>query len=198
MDLAAVYNRTVAKAEKVAEKFGTPRVYADPEELLQKEKLDFIDIITEVPAHAPLVYLAAKYKVATICQKPMAPDYETAQKMVAACNEAGDSIFCPRKLPLADPGSGAEKGHRPGAYRPAVPGAVSISARARAICLGKPAVTQVVEASDRGRSGQPSARPGPLLFWRGSEYLLPAPAHPRRHRRRRRGLDNAQDGTGHL
>ena len=60
VELVALWNRTVAKAEKVAEKFGGPRVYNDPEKLLQREKLDFIDIITEVPAHAPLVYLAAK------------------------------------------------------------------------------------------------------------------------------------------
>jgi predicted dehydrogenase len=93
VELVAVYNRTVAKAEQVAQKFKAPRVYGDPEELLKNEQLDFIDIITEVPAHAPLVYLAAQYKVPVICQKPMAPDYETAQKMVAACQEAGIPFF---------------------------------------------------------------------------------------------------------
>ena len=93
VELVAVYNRTMAKAEKVAEKFGVPKVYGDPEKLLQNEQLDFIDIITEVPAHAPLVYLAAKYKIPVICQKPMAPDYETAQKMVRACLEAGIPFF---------------------------------------------------------------------------------------------------------
>lgn len=93
VELVAVYNRTISKAEQVAKKFGVPRVYGDPEELLKNEQLDFIDIITEVPAHAPLVYLAAKYKVPVICQKPLAPDYETAQKMVAACQEAGIPFF---------------------------------------------------------------------------------------------------------
>lgn len=93
VELVAVYNRTVSKAEKIAEKFNVPRVYGDPEELLQQENLDFIDIITEVPAHAPLVYLAAKYKVPVICQKPMAPDYETAQKMVEVTRKAGISFF---------------------------------------------------------------------------------------------------------
>lgn len=93
VELVAVYNRTAAKAEKVAQKFNVPRVYGDPEELLQNEQLDFIDIITEVPAHAPLVYLAAKYRVPVICQKPLAPDYETAQKMVAACQEVGIPFF---------------------------------------------------------------------------------------------------------
>ncbi len=93
VELVAVYNRTIAKAEQVAKKFSVPRVYGDPEELLQNEKLDFIDIITEVPAHAPLVYLAAKYKTPVICQKPMAPDYETARRMVEVCREAGIPFF---------------------------------------------------------------------------------------------------------
>ncbi len=93
VELVAVYNRTVSKAEKVAEKFNVPRVYGDPDELFQQENLDFVDIITEVPAHAPFVYMAAKYKVPVICQKPMAPDYETAQKMVAVCQEARIPFF---------------------------------------------------------------------------------------------------------
>jgi predicted dehydrogenase len=93
VNLVAVYNRTVSKAEKTAEKFNIPRVYGDPEELFRNEKLDFVDIITEVPAHAEFVYLAAKYKVPVICQKPIAPDYETAQKMVTACKEAGIPFF---------------------------------------------------------------------------------------------------------
>jgi predicted dehydrogenase len=93
VELAALYNRTVSKAEEAAIKYGVPKVYDDPEKLLQNEELDFVDIITEVPAHAPLVLLAAKYKVPVICQKPMGPDYETCVKMVAACKEAGISFF---------------------------------------------------------------------------------------------------------
>ena len=93
VELVAVYNRTVSKAEKVAERFNVPRVYGDPEELFEQEELDFVDIITEVPAHAPFVYMAAKHKVPVICQKPMAPDFETARKMVAACQEAGIPFF---------------------------------------------------------------------------------------------------------
>lgn len=89
VELVALYNRTVSKGEAVAAKFGVPRVYGDAEGLLRNEQLDFVDIITEVPAHAPLVHLAAKYKVPVICQKPMAADYATCEGMVAACREAG-------------------------------------------------------------------------------------------------------------
>ncbi len=71
----------------------TPRVYDDPDELFRREQLDFVDIITEVPAHAPLVHLAAKHHVPVICQKPMASDFATACGMVAACNQAGVPFF---------------------------------------------------------------------------------------------------------
>jgi predicted dehydrogenase len=93
VELVAVYNRTVAKAEKVAARFNVPRVYGDAEELFRNEQLDFVDIITEVPIHAPLVLMAAKYKVPVICQKPMAPDYATASAMVEACKHAGVPFF---------------------------------------------------------------------------------------------------------
>lgn len=93
VELVACYNRTVSRAEGVAKRFGIPRVYGDPEELLRKEQLDFIDIITEVPVHEPLVLLAAKYKVPVICQKPMASSYASAKRMVDACKEAGIPFF---------------------------------------------------------------------------------------------------------
>ena len=102
VELVAAYNRTVSKAEVVAKRFNIPRVYGDPEELLINEQLDFMDIITEVPGHAPLVNLAAKYKIPVICQKPMAPDLATAEQMVAVCQDAGNPFLCARKLALAD------------------------------------------------------------------------------------------------
>lgn len=93
VELVAVYNRTVAKAEKVAAKFNIPRVYGDVEELFKTEKLDFVDIITEIDAHAPFVKLAAQYRLPVICQKPMAPDFATAEEMVRYCQEAGVPFF---------------------------------------------------------------------------------------------------------
>ena len=93
VDLVACWNRTQARAEAVARRFAIPKVYADVEALFQNEQLDFVDIITEVPAHEPLVLLAARYKVPVICQKPMAADYASAQRMVAACAQAGIPFF---------------------------------------------------------------------------------------------------------
>ena len=100
VELVALYNRTRSKAEAMAAKCvslwqapNLPRVYDDPNELFLREQLDFVDIITEVLAHAPLVHLAANYRVPVICQKPMAPDFETACGMVRACSQAGVPFF---------------------------------------------------------------------------------------------------------
>jgi D-apiose dehydrogenase len=91
----AAYNRTLAKAEQVARRFGIPRVYADPEELLRSEheQLDFVDIITAVETHAPLVKLAAQYHLPVICQKPMATSLVEAEGMLAACQAAGTPLY---------------------------------------------------------------------------------------------------------
>src|SRR5690349_15119402 len=48
----AIYNRTLSKAEALAAAFGVPSVYADAEELLAKEQLDFVDIVTDPATHA--------------------------------------------------------------------------------------------------------------------------------------------------
>ena len=93
-DLVAVYNRTRSKAEKIAEYFKIPKVYDDAEMLLRNEKLDFVDIVTDVDTHALFVEMALKYGLKRIiCQKPMAPDFVTAKKMVKSCSEAGAKLY---------------------------------------------------------------------------------------------------------
>src|SRR5438132_98617 len=89
----AVYNRTRPKAEKLAHQFRVPAIYDNPRELLDREKLDFIDVITDVDTHSQFVQLAARCRVAVICQKPMAPTLEDAERMVAVCRQARVPFF---------------------------------------------------------------------------------------------------------
>ena len=93
-ELVAVYNRTRSKAEKIAEYFKVPRVYDNAEELFKKEKPDFVDIITDVDTHALFVDMALKNGMKKIiCQKPMAPDFSTAKKMVKMCSDAAARLY---------------------------------------------------------------------------------------------------------
>jgi len=88
-ECVALYNRTRAKAEALAAQFDVPAVYDDPEELLRREQLDFLDIITDVDTHSRFVHLAAANRLPVICQKPMAPSLAIAEQMTATCREAG-------------------------------------------------------------------------------------------------------------
>ena len=93
VELVALYNCTRGNAEEVGAAFGVERIYDDPEELFRNEKLDFVDIVTEVSAHGPLVLLAARNRIPVICQKPMAGDYATAVTMVESCEASGVPFF---------------------------------------------------------------------------------------------------------
>jgi predicted dehydrogenase len=89
VEVAALWNRTHTKALQIAVKFGIASVYMTPEEVFEKGSFDIADIITDVDAHERLVLMAAAHGKAVICQKPMAPDLLTCERMVAACRDAG-------------------------------------------------------------------------------------------------------------
>lgn len=93
VQIIAAYNRTRSKAEAVAEKFGIPNVYDNVNEMLDAEKPDFVDIITDVDTHAEFTKLAAERKINVICQKPMAPSLAIAKEMVEVCKQNGVQFF---------------------------------------------------------------------------------------------------------
>ncbi|MEP6894164.1 MAG: Gfo/Idh/MocA family oxidoreductase [Chloroflexota bacterium] len=88
VECVALYNRTRVKADALAQKFGIPHVYDSVEEMLDKEQLDFVDIITDVGTHANLTRMAVERDFNVICQKPMATSLEEARSMVDICREA--------------------------------------------------------------------------------------------------------------
>jgi predicted dehydrogenase len=89
VECVAVCDRVRAKAEALAGRFGVPADYDDPEELLRRENVDFLDVITTPEAHGPVVRLAAAHGKGAVCQKPLAPSLAEATGMVAACRDAG-------------------------------------------------------------------------------------------------------------
>lgn len=93
VECVAVCDPVRAKAEELAQRAGVPNVYDDAETCLQAERPDFVDIITSPATHAPLAHLAAAHRVPVICQKPLAPVLEEAERMVAACRAAGVPLY---------------------------------------------------------------------------------------------------------
>jgi D-apiose dehydrogenase len=61
------------KAAAFAARWSIPRVYERMDEMLDRERPDFADIVTRPETHPPLVELTAQRGIHIICQKPMAP-----------------------------------------------------------------------------------------------------------------------------
>ncbi len=89
----ALCNCNRQRAEALAREFGIPAVYDDAEEMLRRERLDFLDIITDVKTHAPMVHLAASHRLPVICQKPMATTLAEAAEMVRVCRESKTPFY---------------------------------------------------------------------------------------------------------
>jgi len=87
--IVALCDRDPERLKLASEKFGIERTYTDAAEMLDKEKLDFVDIATTAPSHRMLMELAAARKLPVICQKPVAPTFADARAMVEACEAAG-------------------------------------------------------------------------------------------------------------
>lgn len=72
---------------------GGERIYADYREMLAHEQLDIVSICTWPHLHAPMVIAAAEAGVKAIhCEKPMAPSYAEALRMVDICQAQGTQL----------------------------------------------------------------------------------------------------------
>ena len=70
--------------------YGIPRFYDDWKEMLDRERPDFVDIITPPETHEEMCAFAAARGIHIICQKPLAPTYEASQRIVE--NSAGAGV----------------------------------------------------------------------------------------------------------
>jgi predicted dehydrogenase len=89
LDIRGIYDLDPVRAADVATRHELPRVYASLDELLTDTEVDVVDIAV-VPTAQPQVAAAA---IAAgkhlLCQKPLAPDLETARRLAADAEAAG-------------------------------------------------------------------------------------------------------------
>jgi len=91
--ITAAYNRTISTAKSFAEKFQLSEVYDDAALMLEREKPDFVDIITDAGTHLKFTQLAASKGIHVICQKPMSDTLSSAKLMLECCQTAGVKLF---------------------------------------------------------------------------------------------------------
>ncbi|WP_421723426.1 Gfo/Idh/MocA family protein [Bauldia sp.] len=88
-ELVAVCDIDPAKAEAAATEFGVPHWYTDMDAMLTAESIDLIDIATRMETHRELVEKTVAAGVATVVQKPFAPNWADAVAMTEAADAAG-------------------------------------------------------------------------------------------------------------
>ena len=89
VEMVAIYNRTEERARALMAQYGIPRFYGDWKEMLDRERPDFVDIITPPETHEEMCAFAAARGIHIICQKPLAPTYEDSQRIVDDSTAAG-------------------------------------------------------------------------------------------------------------
>jgi predicted dehydrogenase len=77
------------RRQGIAVEFGIPRNYADYREMLDRERPDFVDVITPPVTHLGICAEAARRGIQIVCQKPLATSYEEARQIVATAEQAG-------------------------------------------------------------------------------------------------------------
>ena len=83
VEIVAFSNRDQTKAAEITRKFGLQECYPDYHEMFDREKPDFVDIITPPPSHQAICAEAAKRGINIICQKPLGSSVAAAKEIVA-------------------------------------------------------------------------------------------------------------------
>lgn len=87
--VVGVADRDAGKREAAASLFAGAQAFDDAEAMLDAVKPDLVDIVTPPQTHRALVAAAARRGVKMICQKPVAPEYDEAEAIVALAEDAG-------------------------------------------------------------------------------------------------------------
>lgn len=84
----AVCDQDQAKAARLAEQYRVPRSYSDAATMMKQESLDFVDIVTSIPGHVPMIELAISHQLPSICQKPLDASREACERVVRKAQKA--------------------------------------------------------------------------------------------------------------
>jgi predicted dehydrogenase len=88
-EVVAIASRELARAQAAASALGIERAYGSYEELLADPDVDAVYNPLPNDLHAPWTIAAAGAGKHVLCEKPLAMDTAEAERMIAACEEAG-------------------------------------------------------------------------------------------------------------
>jgi predicted dehydrogenase len=79
--VVAIADPSLAHAQSRASAYGIDAVYDDAVSLFDGERLDAVDIAAPREVHTELVRMAAARGIPALCQKPLAPTFDEAQRL---------------------------------------------------------------------------------------------------------------------
>ncbi|PZC48662.1 MAG: myo-inositol 2-dehydrogenase / D-chiro-inositol 1-dehydrogenase [Chloroflexi bacterium] len=88
-DVVAVCSRRQERASKTAADFSIPHVYTDYQQMVERDDLDAISIVTPNSLHLPMTKAALQAGKHVLCDKPMAMDQSEAKEMLDIALETG-------------------------------------------------------------------------------------------------------------
>ena len=87
--VVAITSRRRERAEQVAQEFGIEHVAEDWKELVARDDVDLVSVVTPPATHMEITLAALEQGKAVLCEKPMAMDAAEAQRMTDRAREAG-------------------------------------------------------------------------------------------------------------
>ena len=90
--LVSVCDLVEDKARKIGEQFSVS-YYSDMHQMMKREKIDVVVVLTESGNHAKNVMTLTQYCKHIVVEKPMALTLDDADSMIRACDKAGVKLF---------------------------------------------------------------------------------------------------------
>ncbi len=89
VQIVAICSGRRENAERTAQEHGIPAAYDDYREMLERESLDLVAIVTPPHLHRPMTLAALERGVHVLCEKPTAMNAPEAREMLEAAERAG-------------------------------------------------------------------------------------------------------------
>ncbi len=89
VEITAVCSGRRENAERTAQEYGIPAAYDDYREMLEREPLDLVAIVTPPHLHRPMALAALERGLHVLCEKPTALNAQEAREMLQAAERAG-------------------------------------------------------------------------------------------------------------
>ncbi len=97
-EVVAICDANKDSAQEKARRFKIPRVYSNLSEMLEKEQVDVIDILTPSDTHADMAVMAMQHGYPCILEKPLAITTADADRVIKVAEETRQNVYVTHSL----------------------------------------------------------------------------------------------------